>query len=821
MREPVAGKHRLSPGPRAVVQLPSGVLTATLVAAAALALVAGCAPSRKPEPPPTPPVKVGPRAGYDGRRDSLDSVDATAVRGKRLALDPGHGGFFPGTVGVNGLTEKEVNLAVALELRDLLRAAGAEVLLTRETDRDFLTPADSSLRSDLLERSRLSNAFLPDLFVSIHHNADASGAHDVNETQTYYQLGDEGPSYDAAQDVFRSTTRNLGIETCKMIPGNFSVVRNSEAPALLTEASYLTYPPTEEKLRTPEARRLEAEALYLGVVRYFMRRAPRLEWFAALNTAGRPDTLFDGMPRLVARVGGAFDAAKLRVDGTEVPVVSSGSEVAWSGVPPLAAGAHEAAFSARLAGEGASRARKIRFHVRKPAARLSLSLHGSPLAAVREPVGARVRVLDADDLPLPDSLRVRLSSEPRGVFTPAETTVVARDGEAWAYLRRARSVSGKSASRATLVAKLLTPTGAPVVPAARHALAHDSVRTRAGFVMEMPAGQPISASTLARPAWLNRDGFVALPLDSAGGAALPRLDGFRRHGAWEPWPPRITAVAGGALHGRRIALDPEGGGDDAGGTAPGGTRASALNLEVARALAGMLEAAGADVVLTRDGDQAVSELGRVQVSEGFRAERYLRIGHANTAALAGHYFNSPVGRRWAQRVARALAELGLAAPRVGESAKYVLSQVSAAAVYATLARTDSSEALLLSPGRLRAEAYALFLALARDFAATAAASSTASGRGPEATTANGRANGDGVPVWPVDSLLVRDAAGLPVAGAAVRLGAALVVATDAAGTVRFARTELGPLPVEVEDARARVRAVLLDSERGRIVQSPR
>ena len=813
MRGSVARKRRHSPGPRADAPPPPGWLTSALAAAVALALAAGCAPSVKLAPPPAPPAKAPPPAGYDGRRDSLDSVDATAVRGKRIALDPGHGGYFPGTVGVNGLTEKEVNLAVALELRDLLSAAGAEVLLTRETDRDFLTPSDSTLRSDLLERSRLSNAFMPDLFVSIHHNADAGGAHDVNETQTYYQLGDEGPSYDVAQDVFRATSRNLGIDICKMIPGNFSVVRNSEAPALLTEASFLTYPPTEAKLRTPEARRLEAEVFYLGIVRYFMRRAPQLEWFAALDAAGRPDTMFAGPPRLVARVGGAFDDVRMRVDGIEVPVVASGSEVTWSGVPPLAAGAHDATFSARLAGEGASRARRIRFHVKKPAARLTLSLHGSPLAAVREPVAARVRVLDADDLPLPDSLRVRLSSEPRGVFSPAETTVVARDGEAWAYLRRSRNVSSRLASSATLVAKLVTPAGAPAVASARHALARDSARTRAGFVLEMPAATPLDAPSLARPAWLNRDGFVALPLDSVGRAELPRLDGFRRHGDWESWPPRVAAVAGGALHGRRIAIDPEGGGDDAAGTSPGGSRASALNLEVARALAAMLEAAGADVVLTREGDQAVSELGRVQVAEGFRAERYLRIGHANTAPLSGHYFNSPVGRRWAQRIARALTDLGLPATRVGESSKYVLSQVSAAAVYATLARTDSSETALMSPGYLRAEAYALYLALARDFAPAGTATGAAST--PESAGAEAAAS------WPMDSLFVRDAAGVPVAGAAVRLGAALVVGTDATGAVRFARTETGPLPVEVEDARARVRAVLLDSDRGRILQTPR
>jgi len=255
-------------------------------------------------------------------------------------------------------------------------------------------------------------------------------------------------------------------------------------------------------------------------------------------------------------------------------------------------------------------------------------------------------------------------------------------------------------------------------------------------------------------------------------------------------------VAGGALHGRRIALDPEGGGDDAAGTGPGGTRASALNLEVARALSAMLEAAGASVVMTREGDHAVSELERVQVAEAFRAERYLRIGHANVAPTAGHYFNSGGGKRWAQRTSSALASLGLDSVRVAESAKYPLAQVSAVALYVSPARVDSSESRLLATGRLRAEAYALLLALAQDLAPA----------GSE---------------WPLDSLRVLDTDGAPLPGAAVTLGAALVVATDSSGVARYARTESGAMPVEVLANGIRMRALLLESERGRVLQVPR
>ena len=71
---------------------------------------------------------------------------------------------------------------------------------------------------------------------------------------------------------------------------------------------------------------------------------------------------------------------------------------------------------------------------------------------------------------------------------------------------------------------------------------------------------------------LERDGFATLAADSPAGA--PLVPGFRFAGADTTWPPRMTAIAGGALHGRRIMLDPEGGGDDAAGLGPQGTRAA-------------------------------------------------------------------------------------------------------------------------------------------------------------------------------------------------------------------------------------------------------
>ncbi|MEO5987742.1 MAG: N-acetylmuramoyl-L-alanine amidase [Candidatus Eisenbacteria bacterium] len=752
-------------------------------------------------PATRPAAASRPRAGYVARVDSLDSVDARVVQGRRIVLDPGHGGFFPGSIGVNGLTEAEVNLGVALRLRDLLVARGAQVLLTRATDRDFLTPADSALRADLAMRVELANAFHPDVFLSIHHNADAAGAHDRNETQTYYKLGDDGPAFELGEDVHAAMARNLGIEIARLLPGNFFVVRGSNAPALLSEASYLTNPDVEARLRTPEARQLEAEALYLGIARWFARKRPEFAEVALVGGSGDSDTLLSvGRPIVAARLAGAFDEVNVWFDGVAASVDRAQDRIWAQPATPLAAGRHEVVLRARLATEGSARLSKKVFRVHKGAptsvtheARRLVAPGCEPLAEVRS------RALDRDGLPYADSLQLRVQVVGAPGVLPRDTMLWFRDGRALAYLHAAPGHT--LPVRLNLRASAFLP-GAkqPTLPARTIPALPTAAGARHAFLRVLPADTvlcdaPGTEGAAPRLAWLGRTGLLELRTNEAGVSVMPRIAGFRPVGPDTAWPPRVTAVAGGALLARRIVLDPEGGGDDAAGLGPRGTRGSALNLEVARALAGMLRGAGAEVALTRSSDVAVSEVERVATSEAFGADRYLRIGHAAAPPMAGHYWSSAGGKRWAGRVAGASVALGLDSARIGESAKYPITQVAAVALYASLARIDSSETMLRAPGRLRAEAYALYLALARDFMPSAD--------------------------WSVDSLTVLDAEGRKVAGAPVTFGGALTLATDERGILRFARTEPGPIELTVEDPRVRLRTLLLESEHGRTLTGAR
>ncbi len=778
------------------------------VGALALALAAlagpGCAVFRC-----RPPVPPRPAPGYERLRDAPADVDAGGLVGRRIALDPGHGGFFRGALGVGGLTEAEVNLGVALTLRDRLVAHGAHVFLTREDDRDFLTAADSSLSADLAERARRAAAFEPDLLVSIHHNADPRGAHDRNETQTYYKLGDEGPSLDAAQDVHRALVRNVGIRANQVLPGNYYVLRSSTAPALLTETSYITNPDVEARLRLREKQRLEADAMFLGLARYFARRVPVIEEFRAEEQQNPV------CPTLRATVRGPFDHVRMTVDGREVEPLRSGPRLTWDSPVSLAGGEHRATLRVALSGEGSSRERALAFVTTRAPTGLSASFPGQLPWDGRQPLGLEVRGLAGAGALYTDSLflRVRVC---RGSLAPAETLLTMLGGTAWVYFRDGREPIGHPAMRgpgslppwqtashveveawsrglasrvhpARFVAQAgLTIGDAPVSP------------FRTGFALRMPEGVPLRdapGTTGPEPAlrWINRDGYVVLPRDSSGAVHVPALPGYRAWPSDSTFPPRFTPICGGALHGRRILLDPEGGGNDAGGQGPGGTRGATLNLECARILAGFLAAAGAEVKLTRQGDFALSDVERVQLAESFRAERYLRLSHAGPARL-GTYPTSAAGRAWAARTAASLAALGLPAPPASDEAQYVIQQTSCPALLAAPGSLagEASEARLLAPGALRAEAYALFIALAREWARAAD--------------------------WPSDSLTVLGDDGRPVAGAVVALGDALVLVTDALGRIRFVRSEPGPIDVALPgDSRLHRRLTLLESQRGAVL----
>ena len=187
------------------------------------------------------------------RPPAIDPGDP--LRGRLIAVDPGHPPG--GATGPTGLREAEANLAVSLELRRLLEAAGARVLMTRTTDSAV----------DLWPRVQLAERADAELLVSIHNNALPDGINPfVNSgTSVYYNHPGSAP---LARAVQAALLRRLGLRDLGVGRGDLALVRGTWMPSVLTEGLYMMLPDEEAALRTPQGQRLYAEAVVEGIRRY-------------------------------------------------------------------------------------------------------------------------------------------------------------------------------------------------------------------------------------------------------------------------------------------------------------------------------------------------------------------------------------------------------------------------------------------------------------------------------------------------------------------------------------------------------------------------
>lgn len=196
------------------------------------------------------------------------------IRTTQILLDPGHGGFEVAAVGPNGLSEKNLNLDVALRTADRLRERGFGVELTRTTD--MTLPIEI--------RANLANALRPDLFVSIHHNGGATARTPVPGTQAYYQHDDPESRRAAGilyEELFAAASRfptawvgnsKDGVSTRLNGEGTdfYGIHRRTpEVSSVITEFLWLSNGPEAQLLLRDDVRDAQAVALADGIERWY------------------------------------------------------------------------------------------------------------------------------------------------------------------------------------------------------------------------------------------------------------------------------------------------------------------------------------------------------------------------------------------------------------------------------------------------------------------------------------------------------------------------------------------------------------------------
>lgn len=192
----------------------------------------------------------------------------TGLGGKKIAIDPGHGGSDAGAIGPTGAMEKNVTLDICLELKKILEDDGATVVMTRESDRE-VSPKKSKATDveELQARVDVANESKADIFLSIH--MDSFTNRTARGTTGYY-FGAGGSTSRSLADKVRANivdqlgTMSRGTQTC-----NFYVVKHTDMPATLIEVAFISYPDEEKLLTSREGVRKAATAIADGISDYF------------------------------------------------------------------------------------------------------------------------------------------------------------------------------------------------------------------------------------------------------------------------------------------------------------------------------------------------------------------------------------------------------------------------------------------------------------------------------------------------------------------------------------------------------------------------
>lgn len=182
-----------------------------------------------------------------------------------IAIDPGHGGPDPGaTRGL--LKEKEIVLALALELNDLLQGAGAITYMTRRTDRDLAdeNPAQEGgrKRKDILRRVDLINSWQPHIALSLHANAISSSR--WRGAQVFFAAHDP-LSESLAESIQNSFARVLKNTNRQVQAGDYRIVNSSACPTVLIEIGFISNPDEAQLLIDATYQKKLAWAIYLGL----------------------------------------------------------------------------------------------------------------------------------------------------------------------------------------------------------------------------------------------------------------------------------------------------------------------------------------------------------------------------------------------------------------------------------------------------------------------------------------------------------------------------------------------------------------------------
>lgn len=202
---------------------------------------------------------------------TVQVVSADAARGEGrpvVVIDAGHGGNDPGKVGVDGSLEKDINLQIAMRLKEYLEQSDVKVVMTREEDVGLYHEEDSGKKAaDMRNRCEIINQSGADLAVSIHQNSYHEEY--VSGGQVFYYKDSENGKK-LAEILQERFTYVLGADNRRLAKANgtYYLLLHVKCPIVIAECGFLSNWKEAAMLQDETYQDRVAWTLHMGILEY-------------------------------------------------------------------------------------------------------------------------------------------------------------------------------------------------------------------------------------------------------------------------------------------------------------------------------------------------------------------------------------------------------------------------------------------------------------------------------------------------------------------------------------------------------------------------
>lgn len=200
----------------------------------------------------------------------INNMLPTSIPSKKtITIDPGHGGYDPGKVGIDGTLEKDINLSIALRLKTCLEKKHYKVIITRDSDIHLYTEGCSNKKTDdLNQRIKMIEEASSDIAVSIHQNSFSDSS--VSGPQVFF-FANAVESECLAKNIQSSLITAIA-PSCnrkEKSNSNYYMLKHTTCPIVIVECGFLSNPSEASLLKDQKYQMQTAEAICTGITDYF------------------------------------------------------------------------------------------------------------------------------------------------------------------------------------------------------------------------------------------------------------------------------------------------------------------------------------------------------------------------------------------------------------------------------------------------------------------------------------------------------------------------------------------------------------------------